>query len=843
MTEEQRAKDRRFNDRRGFAGFLEAATFGKRWLTVLVFLIATAIMAWYASQVEVSAGFKKQLPLNHPYMQTYQEYEEDFPGTNRILVAIMARDGDIFDARFFKALHELTNEVFFIDGVNRAGVRSLFTPNVRYVEVVEGGFAGGNVIPADFDPGSPGYDPGKEEFEKIRTNIVKSGEIGRLVTEDFSGAMVWASLMETNPETGEPIDHNVIAEKLEQIRAEFENEHHTVHIIGFSKIVGDITEGAKSVILFFAITIVLTVLLLYLYSGSLRLTLFPVLCSLMAVVWQLGFLKVLGFGIDPMNILVPFLIFAIGVSHGVQWINAWSDERLYGSHNMDVVRELHVGERLYEHEGVDSDTAAKRAFRQLLTPGIIALLSDTVGFFAIILIEIRIIQELALTASIGVAAVILTNLLFLPVLLSLMRIEDTSKLKQRAKRRSEIFDRLWRLVATVTRPARGAIVIAIAVALLAVGGWQARGVQVGDSQAGVPELRPDARYNQDALRIANEFELGVDQLVVIAETYSSACTEDHEVMETIDRFAWHMTNIEGVQKVISLPQVVKIINAGWNEGSLKWRVLPPNNYVMRQNIQNIDTDTGLLNSDCSAMPVIIFTEDHRAETIDRVVEAVKAFDEKNRERLGDERRQEMKELLTHEGTGKSPELGEWRIRFRLAMGNVGVMAATNEEVRAEQFPMLLYVYGAIIALCLITFRSVRGTLCIVLPLAVVSVLAYALMAIMSIGLKVNTLPVVALGVGVGVDYGIYIFNRLRSNLKMGEPLETAYLNTLRLTGKAVFFTGIALALGVGTWLFSELKFQADMGLLLVFMFLLNMIGAMVLLPALARWLLRPGAAG
>lgn len=843
MTEERRKKDRRFNDRRGVAGFLEAATFGKRWLTVLVFLVATAILAWFAAQVEVSAGFKKQLPLDHPYMQTYQEYEEDFPGTNRILVALMARDGDMFNARFFKALHGLTNEVFFIEGVERAGVRSLFTPNVRYVEVVEGGFAGGNVIPADFDPSAPGYDPSEEDFENIRTNIVKSGEIGRLVTEDFSGAMVWASLMETNPETGESIDHNAIAEKLENIRSEFENEHHTVHILGFSKIVGDITEGAKSVILFFGITILLTAFLLYLYSGSFRVTLIPVVCSLMAVIWQLGFLEVLGFGIDPMNILVPFLIFAIGVSHGVQWINAWTDERLYGSEDMDVVRELHTGESIYEHEGVESDTAARRAFRQLLTPGIIALLSDTVGFFAIILINIQIIQELAVTASVGVAAVILTNLLFLPVLLSLLRMRDTSKLKRRAQRRGELFDRLWRVLATVTRPGRAAAVIGVSAILLGLGWWQARGVQIGDSQAGVPELREDARYNRDAMKIAEEFELGVDQLVVVAETYRSACTEDHHVMETIDRFAWHMMNVEGVQKVISLPQVVKIINAGWNEGSLKWRVLPPNNYVMRQNIQNIDTDTGLLNSDCDAMPVIIFTEDHRAETIDRVVEAVKAFDEENRERLGDERREEMKELLTHAGTGESPELGEWRIRFRLAMGNVGVMAATNEEVRAEQVPMLLYVYGAVILLCLVTFRSLRGTLCIVLPLAVVSVLAYALMTLMSIGLKVNTLPVVALGVGVGVDYGIYIFNRLRTNLSMGEPLETAFLNTLRLTGKAVFFTGIALAIGVGTWMFSELKFQADMGLLLVFMFLLNMIGAMVLLPALARWLLRPREAG
>lgn len=192
----------------------------------------------------------------------------------------------------------------------------------------------------------------------------------------------------------------------------------------------------------------------------------------------------------------------------------------------------------------------------------------------------------------------------------------------------------------------------------------------------------------------------------------------------------------------------------------------------------------------------------------------------------------VQDLVEQEG-----EVCEECLRFRLATGNVGVMAATNEEVEAAQTPMLLYVYSAIIILCLITFRTVLGTLCIVLPLVLVSYLAYSLMAYMGIGLKVNTLPVVALGVGIGVDYGIYIFSRMRSFMQQGMGLDEAYVRTLRLTGRAVFFTAITLAVGVGTWLFSALQFQADMGILLAFMFLFNMVGAMLLLPALARLLL------
>ncbi len=166
------------------------------------------------------------------------------------------------------------------------------------------------------------------------------------------------------------------------------------------------------------------------------------------------------------------------------------------------------------------------------------------------------------------------------------------------------------------------------------------------------------------------------------------------------------------------------------------------------------------------------------------------------------------------------------------------MAATNEVVEASQFPILVWVFGAVIALCLLTFRSLRALVCIILPLAIVSYLGYALMVYLDIGLKTSTLPVVALGVGIGVDYGIYIFARLQTALKAGEYFEDAMYMAFKDTGSAVVFTGLTLTLGVGTWLFSDLKFQADMGLLLMFMFLVNMLGAILLLPAMARWLYR-----
>ncbi len=762
--------------RQRITSLLEGFIFTNRPLLLGMFIMITLLMGYSLSNLRIDAGFAKQLPLQHEYMQTYIDHGQEFGGANRIMIALMAKDGDIFNADFFRTLEQATNDVFFIPGVDRSQVSSLFTPNVRYTEVVEDGIAGGNVVPADFVADADG-------LEQVRDNILKAGIVGRLVANDFSGAMISAELLEFDPGSGERLDFIGVARQLEeQIRDQYQSDQIDVHIIGFAKIIGDIADGAKRVILFFVIAFAITTLLVFFYTRSFILTLVPLTCSLTAVIWQLGMLPVLGFGIDPMGLLVPFLIFAIGVSHAVQMMTA----------NIAEVR-----------AGADRMTAAKASFRQLLIPGFVALASDTIGFITIRLIEIQVIQEMAITASVGVAAIILTNLVLLPILLSYVR--TGNRYYRRVNQQVEVLKPVWRFFERAAEPGPAKVIIGVALVLFAFGVWKAGDVQIGDMHRGVPELRSDSRYNLDSEVITRKFAIGIDLISVIVETEADACI-NYEIMEQIDQFAWHMNNIDGVQSVISLPLVAKTIYAGWNEGSLKWRVLPRNQSSMVQAVGYVPTSTRLLNSDCSVMPVMIFTEDHKAETIDRVVAAVKQYRDDHSDN---------------------------NVRFRLATGNVGVMAATNEEVSASQFPILLYVFGAVTLLCFIQFRSLRAIICILLPLGLVSLLAYALMSILEIGLKVSTLPVVALGVGVGVDYGIYIFSRLRANMNAGMPLQQAYLHTLAITGNGVFFTGVTLAIGVATWIFSPLKFQADMGILLTFMFLVNMLGAILLLPALA----------
>jgi uncharacterized protein len=297
---------------------------------------------------------------------------------------------------------------------------------------------------------------------------------------------------------------------------------------------------------------------------------------------------------------------------------------------------------------------------------------------------------------------------------------------------------------------------------------------------------------------------------VIVRTGAEGCLKQETLVEA-DRLAWMLQQIPGVQATVSLPDAVRLITSGAYEGSPKWLTLARNqetlNYAAQQaSVNNPD----LFNGDCSVMPVIAYLTDHKAETLDRVVKAAEQF---------------------------AQEHGAPDRQFLLAAGSAGIEAATNIVVRNANRTMLLYIYGAVILLCFVTFRSWRAVVVAVVPLAITSIMCEALMVALNIGVKVATLPVIALGVGIGVDYALYLLSVQLAQQRTGQPLRQAYKRAVQFTGKVVALVGITLATGVITWAFSPIKFQADMGILLAFMFLWNMLGALVLIPALSHFLL------
>lgn len=762
--------------------FLERLFFSSRGIFLLILIALTGFFAMNAAQVGLDSRSEKYIPLEHQYIKNHMRHANDLSsGLNNVKVVVATNDEDIFNAEYMETLRQINDEVFFIKGADRSKLKSLWTPNVRWTEVTEEGFQGGPVIPAT-------YNGSEESIDQLRQNILKSGQVGRLVANDFKSTMLDVPLYALDPETGAALSPKELSTKLEeQIREKYSNDKISIHIIGFPKKMADLMNGAFNVALFFLGAIGITSILLYIYSRCLRGTLIPVFCSVVAVTWQLGILNLIGYGIDPYSMLVPFLVFAIGISHGVQIIN---------------------GIAIESGCGANKEMAARLAFRGLYVPGMLALLSDAIGFLTLLFIDITVIKELAIAASIGVAVIIVTNLILLPLLMSYVGISQSGVRHAQKVEASE--PKLWKFIAKFTQPSFARLAIFSAVVLAALGVYGSQNLKIGDLDKGAPELRQDSVYNQDNAFIVDNYSTSSDVLVIMAETPAEQCAS-FEALDAIDRLMWTMENVEGVQSTVSLVTVSKLMSKGMNEGSLKWSALSRNQNILNSSVQR--APSGMLNPTCSMVPVIIFLNDHKAETLERAVNAAGEF---------------------AKGYESNPA-----VQFKLASGNAGVEAATNQVIEKAQTLMLIFVYIVVSVLCFITFRSLRAVICIITPLALTSILCQALMAQMGIGVKVATLPVIALGVGIGVDYGIYIYSRLEALLIEGETLHDAFFKTLKTTGKAVSFTGLTLAIGVGTWIWSPIKFQADMGILLTFMFVWNMIGALLLLPALARYVLRP----
>ncbi len=782
----QSAAGAEFDARTG--NWLERLVFNHRQILIGLCALVTLLLGFQATRLTVDAGFEKMLPKGHPYIQNYFEHQSELRGLGNTLRVVVANpSGDIFAPAYLEVLKQVNDELFLTPGVDRAWMKSLWTPAVRWTEVTEEGFTGGPVMPDS-------YDGSTDAVAALRLNIARSGIVGQLVANDMRSSMIVVPLLDRDPQTGQRIDYAALSRQLEErVRAGFEGGQVEVHIVGFAKLVGDLIEGLQKMLSFFGAAALIASALIYAYTRCVRSTLLVLGCSLVAVVWQLGLVHTIGLGLDPYSALVPFLIFAIGVSHGAQKMNGIMQD---------------IG------KGLPKEVAARLTFRRLFLAGLTALLADAVGFAVLAVIDIPVIQELALTASVGVAVLIFTNLLLLPVLLSYTGVSLEAATRSLSAEKTEArgtgAGALWSLLDRFTSR-RWSIATLSVTAVLTLGGlWVARDLQVGDLEAGAPELRSDSRYNQDSAFVTGHYSLSSDQFAVIVKTPLEGCLQYRTLVEA-DRLAWHLQQVPGVQASLSLSNAVRQVTAGSNEGNLKWLTLSRNQDVLNYGAQQAGVNNpDLFNTECSVMPVIAYLADHRAETLDRVVAAAEAF--------------------AREQT--DPDL-----QFLLAAGSAGIEAATNMVVRDANRTMLLLVYAAVAVLCLITFRSWRATLVALIPLVVTSILCEALMVVLGIGVKVATLPVIALGVGIGVDYALYLLSVQLAQQRAGVPLELAYQRAVQFTGKVVGLIGITLAAGTVTWVFSPIKFQADMGILLTFMFAWNMIGALVLMPALSRWLL------
>ncbi|AMO24124.1 RND family transporter [Ramlibacter solisilvae] len=770
---------------RSSGNWLERLVFNHRLFVVLACVLATLVLGWQATRLTLNAAFEKTIPQHQPYIKNFLDNRNELKGLgNAVRVVVENKAGDIFEPAYLKALKQINDELFLTPGVDRANVKSLWMPLVRWNEVTEEGFAGGPVMPDNYS-GSP------RQIDQLRQNIARAQILGSLVGNDYKSSMIFVPLLDKDP-SGKPLDYWELSKRLEEIRAKHAKAGGAdvnIRIVGFAKVVGDLLDGLAQMVLYFAAAALIAAAILYAWTRCVRSTLLVLACSLVAVLWQLGLVTLLGYQLDPYSILVPFLVFAIGVSHGAQKMNGIMQDVGRGTHKL---------------------VAARYTFRRLFLAGLTALAADAVGFAVLMLIDIPVIQDLAITASLGVALLVFTNLVLLPVMLSFTGVSPTAAARSLRAEQQQAGGS-WALLERFTER-RWALAALVVSALVAVAGFAvSTKLKIGDLDAGASELRPHSRYNRDNAYITGNYSLSSDQFAVIVKTKPEGCLAFQTLVEA-DRLGWTLQQVPGVQTTVSLADAVRKITAGSYEGNPKWLTISPNQDVLNYSARTAGTtNPDLFNTECSVMPVVAYLSDHKAETLDRVVQAADAFAQQ------------------HSTSDR---------QFLLAAGSAGIEAATNIVVKQANVTMLLYVYAAVIVLCLITFRSWRAVIVAVVPLAITSILCEALMVALGMGVKVATLPVIALGVGIGVDYALYLLSIQLAQQRVGATLKDAYRHALRFTGKVVALVGVTLAAGVITWAFSPIKFQADMGILLTFMFIWNMLGALVLIPALSHFLLR-----
>jgi predicted RND superfamily exporter protein len=762
---------------------IEKLFFNNRLSVILISAIVTILLCFQASKLQLNASFEKMIPSHHPYVQNFIRYQSDLFGLgNSVRIAVANRDGSIYDATYLETLRKISDEVFLVPGVSRAQMKSIWTPTTRWVGVTEDGLEGGPVIP-------DGYDGSDKSLHQVKANIARSGELGQLVAIDGKSSVIYVPLLAQDSE-GHDIDYPALAQRLESIRIKYESQGVDVYITGFAKIVGDLIDGVRAVLLFFAIAVAIATAMVYWYTRCVRSTVLVVIASLVAVVWQLGFLPTLGYALDPYSILVPFLVFAIGMSHGAQKMNGIMQDIGRGIHKL---------------------IAARYTFRRLFLAGLTALVADAVGFAVLLVIDIQVIRELAIAASLGVGILIFTNLILLPIMLSYTGVSSSAAHRslraEAADQSGEDKHPMWAFLDRFTQRKWAAGAVAVGLILALIGFFVSTQLKIGDMDPGAPELRADSRYNKDVAFVNSAYGASSDVLAVMVKTPDGQCSQ-YETLNKVDALEWQLREIEGVESTNTLSLLNRRVLTGLNEGNPKWYEFLPNQSML--NTVTAGAPRGMYNDACSLLTIYVYLRDHKAETLGRVVSHIESF--------------------AHENDTND-------VKFLLAAGSAGIEAATNIVVKEAWHQMLFLVYAAVIVLCFITFRSWRAVLVAVLPLALTSVLAEALMVGLGMGVKVATLPVIALGVGIGVDYALYILSITLGNLRQGLSLSEAYYRALLFTGKVVMLNGVTLAIGVVTWVFSPIKFQADMGLLLAFMFVWNMLGAMVLVPALAYFLL------
>lgn len=751
--------------------------------------LVTLFFAYSLRDLKLNTDFFDFYPRQHPYIKIYNEFRKMFGSANVLQVIVAVKEGgkykDIYNPETLQKIDRVTKFIIETRGVVSYQILSIASPKMRSINT----FRGAIQIREVYYPGVPQT---QEDADRVKFAVYSTkGIYGVYAAEDDSAALVNAGFWE------EDLDFNYLHDRIEELKRLEVDENHDILVTGFPYLFTSVMGYAPQVLMVFGATFVTLGVLLWFYFRTWTGIWVPLFSGILSSVWGLAFGHLLGFNLDPLVLVIPIFLTARALSHSVQSMDRYHDE--------------------FYRLG-DKDQAIVTSYSALFPPAIASIITDGIAILLVAIAPIPLIQKVALFASFWIISIFISVVTLHPIILAYIDPppQPTGEEKNYWSERFYTWVTNW--VIWASEGWRRYVVIGFTVVIFVVTFWIGRTLKVGDMTPGAALLFPDHPYNI-AYDVLNEKFLGANQLIAIADTQGPDNIKTIEPLELMEEFGNEMEEVEGAALSVSIVQIIKQLARLYREGDPKWGYIPDNPkniaqlfYTFTQSGQAGDLDRFIDPSSQFGTIVTLF-RGHSHDMIHNAIAQAKSFAAK-------------------------AEAETDAIRFRLAGGMFGILAAVNEKVESSYWTNLTLVFS-VVAFCLyLTYGTLVGTAILMIPVISAQFICETVMVIFQIDLNVNSLPVAAAGAGVGVDYGIYHFSRMIDFFDEGRDVEDAVDCATATTGKAIIFTASTMFAGTIFWFFSSLKFQAEMGVLLALLMTLNTYGGLVVVPAFVK-VIRP----
>lgn len=742
---------------------------------VAVIVFITCVLGIFAAQVEVKTVFSDLLPKNHPYVQINDKFKQTFGGSNLVSIMLEVEEGDIFNMTTLAKVQRVTQALRQVEGVDAYQIVSLASKKLKEVRASTEGIESRPLM-------WPDLPNNLAEIQALRDAVLNNSLVyGPYVSRDLKATLITADF------TDGAVDYLKAYQQIEAITAREQGDGVSLRMVGEPILYGLVDYYLNETLYIFLVTLVTLILLLLLITRTWYGTLLPLLSGGVSAVWALGLANLMGFHLDPLVIVVAFLITANALSTSVQLISRFEHE-------------VNTGAK-------DSISAARVCLVHLFKPGMLAVLTGAFCVLVVALTPIPLLEKISYIGTLWLLSIMVTALVLTPVLLSWCGV------RQRPVHPVDITPLLNRILSLctdlVTSRFRFAV-IAGAAAVFVVSGMYAFNLKVGDANPGSPILWADSTYNMDAAAINKQFQ-GSDRMFVVVAGKEEGALKEPAVLESMERFQKYMEAQPEVGGSISLADVLPAVNRVVREGNVRYQELGgsrnENGELVYMFVSGTDpgdmdrfTDSASQNGS-----VTLFFRDHQGDTIRTAIARVKEYVERNP--IAD-------------------------VEFLLAGGLVGVLGAVNEVILAGQIESIAYALLVLVLFCMFTYRSAVAGIFFMVPVLLSNALTFSYMAWQDIGMSINTLPVVALGIGFGVDYSIYIVDGIREELHRHRDVNRAISNSIATAGKGVVITALTLVMSLVLWTFSSLRLQAEMGALIGIWLFISALSALFLMPAM-----------